>query len=611
MATVCQTRGMSLAQDETDAVAVRRLDFLPIALTFLRTLRVAEIIDAAVPPPQSGPQSTLAKALGLPPPAPPPSVGRCAEAMILNVLEGRVALCQMEDWLRGLATESLWGSEVDPAQFTDDRLAAALDALFQAGTEALYTQIVTELVGAFDVNCTRLHFDTTSLQTSGAHAVPDGLPGPRAVHGYSKDHRPDLLQWVFGLTVQAEGLPIVSTLQDGNTSDSLVHRSHLELLAARRLDPSDTTFIGDSKSCNAESLGLLRSVGFHITTLLPQTFAQREQRIEEALQQPEAAWVELARRPGDTRHDPERVWRGCVLPCVMDLRWPDPEGEGTPFQARFGALVIHSSELSLTHERSARDRRERQQSKLQRTLERSHKAHYACEADAAAAAQALLREVAVTGLTLCASVFGDTLAPRRPGRGRPRKGETLSPQSVYRFRITIEQDLQAQRVEAQRHGLFVLLTSRPIDSAYPADRVLADYQGQEVVEAGFRWIKSPGQVAPILLHTPARIEALSFLFTVTLLLYRLLQLQMRRALAQTEQTLPGPNRVPTRRPTTQTLMRLFAEVYLVRIPAENGFRLHLVGWKPVHTQVLALLGLPPDLYRDPEKFNRPPRVPAK
>jgi transposase len=177
--------------------------------------------------------------------------------------------------------------------------------------------------------------------------------------------------------------------------------------------------------------------------------------------------------------------------------------------------------------------------------------------------------------------------------------------TVYRASIALQDDREAQQAESQQQGLFVLLTSRIPDERYPASRVLADYQGQEVVEAGFRWIKSPGQVAPLLLHTPARIESLAFLFTVTLLLYRLLQREIRRALSESEQTVPGPNRVPTRRPTTRSLMRLFHEVYLVRIQTDAGSRTRLVGWKPVHDQVLALLGLPPDLYH-PQKIRTPP-----
>src|ERR1019366_4013347 len=102
--------------DGSDDVTVRRLDCLPIALAFLRKLNVAALIDAAVPPPEPGPPAALAQALGLPPPAPPPSAGVCAEAMVLNILEGRVALTQMEDWLRALDIGTLWGPAVQPAQ---------------------------------------------------------------------------------------------------------------------------------------------------------------------------------------------------------------------------------------------------------------------------------------------------------------------------------------------------------------------------------------------------------------------------------------------------------------------------------------------------------------
>jgi len=585
---------------------VRRLDFLPIALTFLRKLRVAELIDAAIPPRPPGPQSAIAAALGMPPPVPPPSVGTCAEAMILNVLEGRVALCQMEDWLRGLAVDTLWGPEVQPAQFTDDRLALALDALFAAGTETLYSQIVVELVRAFHVSLDRLHFDTTSLSTYGAHAVPDALPGPRAVPGYSKDHRPDLLQWVFGMTVQHEGLPILSTLQDGNTADSLVHRAHLDLLQARVLDPTTTTFVFDSKGCNAESLGLLRAVGFHATTLMPHTFADHATLVSQALATP-ADWCELARRPGETQDDPERLWRGCAVPHPMTLRWPDPDGdgEGSLCQEKFTALVVHSSELQRTHAHAAAERRVRARTRLRAPIASLAATAFACADDAAAAADRFVRAHPVEGLILRSTTTPATVtAPRR--RGRPRTGELPVTTVVHRVVVTVEDDVAVQQAQHARDGMFILLTSRRLNGAYPATKVFEEYQGQQVVEAGFRWLKGPGQVAPIFLQTPARIDALSFLFTVTLLLYRLVQREMRQALDRTGQTIPGPNRVPTRRPTTQALMRRLTEIYLVTVPTPTGPRTSLAGWLPLHAQILHALDLPPDLYLDAAKIRGGP-----
>ncbi len=583
----------------TDDMTVRRLDFLPVALAFLRKMGVAEIIDAAIPPPVPGPQSALSLALGLPPPVPPPSVGVCAEGMILNILEGRVALSQMETWLRGLDIGTLWGHDIQPTQFTDDRLARSLDALFGAGLETLYSQIVVRLAQVFCVKFDRLHFDTTSLSTFGAHAVPDDAPGPRAVHGDSKDHRPDLLQWIFGMTVQQDGLPVLSTLLDGNTADSLAHRAHLELLATQVNDPSTTTFLSDSKGCNAESLGLLRYLGFHFTTLLPHTFAAHEDVIKAALAQPDA-WCELANTQTGTK--PARVWRGCVVPIILPMLWPDAEGEGAACEARFRALVVHSTELARTHAdaQAARIGKERQQ--LAKQCACLSTANYACRADAEAAAKSFIADHAVEGLTLSTTIEEASVRQKRTHRGRPRSDEGPTFLTVYRVVGTVADDAAAQAAQARNHGLFVLVISHTIGPDHPATTTFEEYHGQEVVEAGFRWIKGPGQVSPILLQTPARIAALSFLFTVTLLLYRLLQREIRRAMATTEQIVPGPNRVKTQRPTTQTMMNLFAGIYVVRAKTPAGALAWLVGWTPLHAQILSWLDLPLDLYRPAQEI---------
>ncbi len=93
-------------------VGVEPLDFHLAALASLRQLRVAAQIDARIPPPKPGPQSTLAAALGLPEPKPGPSVGQCVEAMLLNLLSGRVALYQHAAWLQRMPCSLFWGEDI-------------------------------------------------------------------------------------------------------------------------------------------------------------------------------------------------------------------------------------------------------------------------------------------------------------------------------------------------------------------------------------------------------------------------------------------------------------------------------------------------------------------
>jgi hypothetical protein len=55
--------------------------------------------------------------------------------------------------------------------------------------------------------------DTTSLSFTGAGGATLGA------QGYSKDHRPDLMQMILGVVIDAQGRPICSEMWPGNTAD--------------------------------------------------------------------------------------------------------------------------------------------------------------------------------------------------------------------------------------------------------------------------------------------------------------------------------------------------------------------------------------------------------
>lgn len=62
------------------------------------------------------------------------------------------------------------------------------------------------------IDTTRLHNDSTSISVHGAYRDAGGTPRrgkamPVIIHGHSKDHRPDLKQLVWILTVSGRGRP--------------------------------------------------------------------------------------------------------------------------------------------------------------------------------------------------------------------------------------------------------------------------------------------------------------------------------------------------------------------------------------------------------------------
>lgn len=111
----------------------------------------------------------------------------------------------------------------------DDRVGRALDELFLADRASVTTALSLAAIGAYQVSVDELHNDSTSICLYGAYRDATGGPRggatpPRPARGHNKDHRRDLKQLVWILTVSADGaVPITHQMVDGNTEDSTTH----------------------------------------------------------------------------------------------------------------------------------------------------------------------------------------------------------------------------------------------------------------------------------------------------------------------------------------------------------------------------------------------------
>jgi hypothetical protein len=61
----------------------------------------------------------------------------------------------------------------------------------------------------------------------------EGRKCPLAQHGYSRDHRPDRLQIVYGLLCTREGLPVAVEVFDGDTADPTTLAAQIKKLRQR------------------------------------------------------------------------------------------------------------------------------------------------------------------------------------------------------------------------------------------------------------------------------------------------------------------------------------------------------------------------------------------
>jgi len=139
--------------------------------------------------------------------------------------------------------------------------------------------------------------------------------------------------------------------------------------------------------------------------------------------------------------------------------------------------------------------------------------------------------------------------------------------------------------------------------------ILQVYQEQNTtVEPGFRWIKNPAAISPVWLEKPERIAALAMLTVLGLLVYSIIQRQVRLYLRTHEQQLPG-NKGLTATPTAAVVLALFTQVALVQLWIDEQEVMQLSGVQPHHLWVCDALGLDASWYAMPSahkiaQFNR-------
>jgi transposase len=117
----------------------------------------------------------------------------------------------------------------------------------------------------------------------------------------------------------------------------------------------------------------------------------------------------------------------------------------------------------------------------------------------------------------------------------------------YGLVVQVLEDRPALERRREQAGCFVLLTNLPTDGerAYSAEQVLRSYKQQYAIEQNFGFLKDEAIVNSIFLKTPARIEALGLILLLALLVWRLIEQQMRQHLEPINDTVPGWDNKPT------------------------------------------------------------------
>ena len=480
----------------------------------------------------------------------------------------------------------------------DYRLGQILDGLFAVNLNQVFGALALQALEVYALSTPWLHQDTTTITLYGAYEEEphrgEGPVPPRPAYGHSKDGRDDLKQVLLSLGVSSEGLPLRMGLRDGNTSDSTETPVAIEECLALGLD-GVRGIVADSKAYCKRTLGLCLEQGVGLITLVPRTCAVRQK--VEAWGQQHGPLPLLLEKPGRTRQEPPRRWHGQSVRRCVAVEYAD--GRQDVAELRF--LVVHSSQLASQAAEAYAAAQAKEAERLAEHIRRVEARWFACAADAEAAiADYEGRGQGRRGRpphpwryhALHYRVEAVSVPKKRTQRGRPPKTE--GPQVEVRYRLVVHREVLVPA--ADTYGWTVLATTVQPEVCTDTE-ILQAYQEQHItVEPGFRWIKNPAAISPVWLEKPQRIAALAMLTVVGLLVYAVIQRQVRLYLREHERQLPG-NKGLTATPTAAVVFALFTPVMLVYSTVDDSPSLQVHGIQDYHRLICDAVGIAQTWYQ--------------
>ena len=478
------------------------------------------------------------------------SVGEVVLALVASRLCSPSPLYDIAGWASGAAVRELLG--VPPQLLGDDRLGRALES-FAVYAEGVRGMLAARAIERFGTDAGRLHVDLTTVRVAGAYE-----DSALVAKGWGSDRH--VARQVRTLqAASGDGVSLYLRPDPGNCSELALVGASLERLAA--FARPGMLMVCDSALGQPKPLCQIDRAGLRFIVPLKTSTAFQERYLTDVGPERLRAIRHVAERELRLAPKLRTKYRGAL--CDWDVE--DPE---TDEPRSFRVAYIHSSE---------------EQAQV-----------------AAARERALVK--AEDELTRVRNGLGgryyktDTQVQRRVGQiiGKNIQGliiVTVGQNADGKPTIAFERDQHAIAHAARTDGVYALATNLP--GRLTAGKLLRLYKDQEVVERRHRDLKQTLKVRPIFLHNDDRIYALISIIGIALLIFGLLETQVRNALAaderQPDKRLPllGENRLA--KPTGANILSAFQGLDLTY--THRGIELDPLT--PTQQRILDLLGIQP------------------
>ncbi|MFN6308090.1 MAG: IS1634 family transposase [Microcystis sp.] len=496
------------------------------------------------------------------------NAGQVVKAMIINGL-GFVSkpLYMFPEYFETIACEHLIGAGVKPEYLNDDKLGRVMDKLFIKGLDTIFFIIALKAAKKFGVSLSTSHLDSSSMHVHGQYntSLPEvifenqkignnqeleeiAVKSPKEItitYGYSRDHRPDLKQFIIEMICSGDGdIPIFLKLASGNQADSSCF-GQIAVEYHKQLEVN-SLIVADSALYTESNLKMMSDLQW--LCRVPLSIKAAKSLISTI---PESELIDST-IPGYKLASKTENYAG------IEQRW----------------LVVQSQERRESDLRKLTQKITKAESKAVLDLKKLSQERFACEADAIKALSKLSTQFKYH------QINESKVTP-----AKSNKKDSLNEIS-YQISATVCQDESKINTELLSAGRFIIATNVLDSQELSDDSMLREYKAQQSCERGFGFLKDPLFFADsIFLKSPERIESMGMIMGLCLLVYTLAQRQIRNALKESKSTIKNQLGKATNSPTLRWIFQCFHCIHLITLNQEE----HISNWNKDRDFILRLL----------------------
>jgi len=537
--------------DPFSALSMEALEVgpLPVIRHFMDRLQLDALLEKHVPEKQLGRRPDICHS-------------RALSLMICNVLTTQDPLYGVPAWIERHVPEHLGLDSSNAAKFmNDDRIGRALDRLYECDPASLMTEVVLNAVQEYGVDLSQLHNDSTTVTFSGAYDgqrdAEEKKRPPLITFGHNKDHRPDLKQLVYSLTISADGaVPVHYKTYDGNKTDDKTHVETWELLK-RIAGTPEFLYVADSKLCTRENMGHITQGGGSFVTVL-QRSRMEDDEFRRRCREGSVPWTEVRRTKNPRGKDqPDQVYEA---------------HEPAELTSDGYRLIWYRSSVKRGLDEKRRAKKiKRAKMRLKNLAERTGAHRFRTVEAAQKAADDVLHDEGAKRWLNVDIEEATTAKFKQQGPGRPSKDTKYRKVETPAHRFRIEEIAECIASDALCDGLFAMVTNKSKEEM-DANGVLAAYKYQPFLEKRNEQLKSVLSIAPVYLKNPERVAAMLFVYFLAVLIFALMEREARLAMKVRKiESIPlyHENR-PCKSPTGDGIIKAFTGLRRTRLFDDKG-----------------------------------------